>query len=194
MAYIRTLGRGEKVPEGEPKRYADRDGYIRLRWTIAPGMLVEAREHRVFNGMVTGADHVHHRNGAKGDNRAENLSPLSTSEHTHIHSTLRHRFDREEAARLYEGGETTLTLAERYGVNPGNISRGLRIAGVKMRPPSARTADGKARLAAAQSRRWAKPGAKSQQAAASARWWASLTDEQRAEVGRSISRAKTRKP
>ncbi len=126
---IRQLRPGEKLPEGEPRRYGSSQGYIRLRWRVGPRQYVETREHRVEGDHVTTAPHVHHRNHHRDDNRPENLLPITSSEHRRYHQ----KFDRLIAATLYLGGYTTIQVGALLGVDPATISRVLRAEGVKMR-------------------------------------------------------------
>src|SRR4249920_1284711 len=129
---IRVLKAGEPLPDGEPRRFLDRDGYIRLRWRVGPYELVEIREHRAINEPRSD-DHVHHRNHNPSDNRPENLVTLTASEHTALHARERRRWDRERAAHLYDAGLSTTDIAIIYGVNSATVSRGLRAIGVSMR-------------------------------------------------------------
>lgn len=149
---IRTLRADEPVPAGDPARYLDGRGYVRLRWHVGPDQYVEEYEHRIVAGRPSGS--VHHVNGVKDDNRQDNLVVLTRAAHQRLHADqdraagrfrgstrLRDRAARraERAARWaeiasrYAAGETTTTLGPAYGVDPSNISRGLRARGVTMR-------------------------------------------------------------
>lgn len=136
MQRIRTLTPGEPVPEGEPRRYPDRAGYVRLRWRVGPGEQVEIREHRLVAGVVTD-DHVHHKNHVTGDNRPDNLAILTADEHAALHGGKARKFDRHRAAHLYAAGLSTVELGRVFGVNPVTVYRGLRAEGVKTRPVGA---------------------------------------------------------
>lgn len=131
---IRTLRSGERIPTRPPKRYLNRDGYIRLRWHSEEGrgQHVEVYEHRVADGVVTDAPHVHHRNENRGDNEPGNLEPLTATEHRRRHRTI----DRVEAVRRYEAGETTVVIAAGLGCSASTLSRVLRAEGVTMRHES----------------------------------------------------------
>lgn len=156
---IRQLARGERVPDFAPARYPSSHGYIRLRWKIGTNSYVEVYEHRVFDGVVTDADEVHHDNRVKHDNRPENLVPLSSDEHHRLHNEQREPGEfapyrsraardkamkaaaRREARRLlsvemrakYEAGMSTVAIAAEYGIDAGGVSRRLRQVGTKMR-------------------------------------------------------------
>ena len=126
---IRQLKAGEPVPSGEPKRYRSGHGYIRLRWRVSAGQYVEVYEHRVTDGVVTHAQHVHHLNEVKHDNAPSNLEPLTAEEHARRHRTI----DRAEAVRLYRAGFPTTEVARQLKTHPGNISRMLAEAGIVAR-------------------------------------------------------------
>lgn len=150
---IRFITSLSEVPPGAPKRYRNSRGYIRLRWLIAPSEYVEVLEHRLVMGIPEGQ--VHHINRIKHDNRPENLIVLTAEEHTQLHAredwesgkyTGVSQRDRERAQRrleierrwdrmadLYRSGATTITVGEEFGIDPSNVSRGLRARGVQMR-------------------------------------------------------------
>lgn len=127
----RRLRPGEKVPPNEPRRYITRDGYRVLRWKIGRREYVEQLEHRIRNGVVVDAQHVHHRNGDKLDNRPENLEFISARDHQSHHHPR--STDRAEVVRLYLSGLSTPMVAERLGTFPGNVSRILAESGIAAR-------------------------------------------------------------
>jgi hypothetical protein len=148
-AKIRSLRPGESIPESEPGRYRSSHGYVRLRWLVGTQTYVETYEHRVVNGMVTTAEHVHHDNRVKVDNSTGNLVPLTAEEHNALHAAERvgqrrwapYRSERdyrraerkvarlaakEEMRRMYvEEGVSTVEIARRLGIDPSNVSRAL---------------------------------------------------------------------
>lgn len=125
---IRRLREDEPIPDGVPRRYRNRtSGYVFLRWRVGPSEYVEIAEHRRVAGRHKSA--VHHINHDRSDNRPENLLPVTSAEHGEEHR----KWDVSAAKALYEQGWNTLTLAERFSVTPGQVSRMLRKAGVKMR-------------------------------------------------------------
>jgi len=96
-----------------------------LRWKIGKYQYVEAYEHRVKLNLPEAS--VHHRNEVKDDNSAENLIPLSPSEHGRLHNPK--QLDIQLVRQLYEAGETMPALAARFQVNSGTISRAIAEAG-----------------------------------------------------------------
>lgn len=155
---IRQLKAGESLPPGEPKRYRNQQGYIRLRWLVGPQSYVEVYEHRVFDGVVTDAEHVHHINHDRSDNRPENLERMTMAQHAQMHGEerkgdygrYRSRHDQAKAERaeanrerrtalslemraLYEAGYTTVDIATKYGIDSSGVSRRLRQVGTRMR-------------------------------------------------------------
>lgn len=81
---IRYLQPGEPIPPGEPKRYPDPRGYVRLRWKVGTDSYVEAWEHRVITA-ATSAEVVHHKNRVTGDNQPDNLEVLNRTTHIRKH-------------------------------------------------------------------------------------------------------------
>lgn len=156
-AKIRTLRPDESIPVGDPKRYTDGRGYVRLRWLVDVQTYVEEYEHRIVMGRPLGE--VHHINGVKDDNRPENLVVLSKREHAELHEELAKAADPDRGARRardrglerearttrqrlrveamaadYRDGMSTIDISAKYGVHSSNVSRALRAAGVRMRP------------------------------------------------------------
>jgi len=81
----RRLQPGDAIPDWEPRRYRHSNGYVVLRWLVAPCTYVEAFEHRVVMGLPPVEIQIHHINGVKTDNRRENLVGLSVSDHAILH-------------------------------------------------------------------------------------------------------------
>lgn len=97
---IRTLKQGDPIPAGEPRRYLNDAGYVRLRWKVGVEQYVEVYEHRLVMGMPPDDLHVHHRNRDRQDNRPENLEVLTWGEHRQRHlGEDRPEFARRRAAR-----------------------------------------------------------------------------------------------
>lgn len=128
-ATIRQLRSGEKVPDFEPRRYASAQGYVRLRWRIAPGEYVEAYEHRVFDGRVTTAPEVHHRDRDRANNDPTNLLPTTVEDHHKHHREV----DRAAVVELYQSGMSTPEVGAALGCNPATAYRILKAEGVKPR-------------------------------------------------------------
>lgn len=128
--HIRTLRHGDPIPEGEPRRYINSQGYYRLRWKVGKRRYVEAYEHRVVMGLPPDDLHVHHVNEDKTDNRAENLRVLSPCEHLRHHQADPRA---EEIAEMYESGMGMVEIAEETGLNHGAVSRIVRREGVETR-------------------------------------------------------------
>jgi len=131
-ATYRTLSRGEVIPVGKPLRYKDENGYIMLRWTVTPTSFETIAEHRVFDGRVSMAEHVHHINFIRDDNRRENLLEVTVDEHQAIHRAEDRRRHREMKV-LYESGKTTTEIADLMGTNHGNVYRALVRRGATIR-------------------------------------------------------------
>jgi hypothetical protein len=123
---IRQLRAGEKLPEGEPRRYKAGHGYVRLRWYLGDRQWVEAYEHRVEGNHVTTAQQVHHRNHRRDDNAPENLERLTAEEHWQRHgSTVA-----EAVIALYQQGHGTPYIATVVGREKGGVYRMLQRRGL----------------------------------------------------------------
>ena len=125
---LRSLRDDEPVPDATPRRYVAPNGYVALRWTIAPREEVEAWEHRIVMGRPKGKA-VHHKNGVRHDNRLENLEICTSSEHGVHHR----KHDWDEVVRLYQSGMSQPEVAECVGADAGQVSRILKRMGVPAR-------------------------------------------------------------
>ncbi|MGN8821495.1 HNH endonuclease signature motif containing protein [Bifidobacterium boum] len=137
---IRTLRDGEEPPAGEPRRFINGEGYIRLRWSL-PGEYVEAYEHRVVAGAKDG-EQVHHIDGNRTNNDPSNLCVLSPEEHHRLHAehgsgpASTHKFiriDGDEAERLYKLGYGTERIGRILSADPSAVWRLLKRRGVQIR-------------------------------------------------------------
>ena len=149
---IRQLKPGERVPASPPRKYRHERGYMRLRWKVGVAQYVETYEHRVFDGVVTTAEHVHHLNEVKTDNRPENLLPMSRREHNSHHGAeavskwrpyrsfdaawkaahaMNRRFDRDRRTEymrsLYAQGLSTIEIGKRVGLHPSGVWRYINL-------------------------------------------------------------------
>src|SRR5215472_15500329 len=119
---IRSLRAGEPIPDGEPRRYENASGYVRLRWKVGKGQYVEAFEHRVVMELPQGE--VHHLNHDPADNRPENLVVLSEEEHRRLHADEKSvRYLHDTVLQLYAEGLSTLKIGRRLKINNGTVSR-----------------------------------------------------------------------
>lgn len=128
--HIRFLTCGDEIPSGQPRKYRNSGGYVRLRWPDGDGF-VEALEHRVVMGLPPADISVHHINMVRHDNRPENLQLIRPSDHASLHNPT--EFDVDEAVRLYALGLSTLEIGVRLGVDPSNVYRQLDRRGVPLR-------------------------------------------------------------
>jgi hypothetical protein len=101
---VRQLTAGEPDPPGEPRRYEESRGYVRLRWKVGTGEYVE-RYERDEGGKLRRTQ----------PSRAK-------------------RIDAERAAALYADGLTLPEVAAHLGCDHGALSRVLRRHGVTARP------------------------------------------------------------
>ena len=84
--------RGEQSPRWKGGRWKHKTGYIQVYTPQHPnatqdGYVAEHRLviERVLGRYLTREEHVHHVNGVKDDNRAENLVVMSHSDHARLH-------------------------------------------------------------------------------------------------------------
>lgn len=162
-AVIRSLRPGDPIPEGTPRRYKSSHGYVRLRWLVGPQEYVETYEHRLVAGLpeadVHHRDSVKHNNDpanlavlSKEDHAAHHALDVSVRSRR-ITEWEGYRsqgaFDKAQRrkarvaerqsflarlAELHDSGHTTVQIAARVGVDPSNVSRGLRAAGRTPKP------------------------------------------------------------
>lgn len=110
----RQLRAGEPLPEGEPSRYLNDRGYVRLRWLVGVGEYVEVYEHRLVMGIPPREMEIHHINGIKTDNRRANLVALSKSDHAILHSITDTRdFNHPKRQPLNEYPRCSIAQCER---------------------------------------------------------------------------------
>ena len=128
---IRQLKSGERLPDGEPRRYATGHGYVRCRWSVGPYQEVEVYEHRIDWSVraVVEAQHVHHRNHDRSDNSPANLLALSAREHGREHQKI----DWDAVVALYLAGLTTTQVARKLKCDAGQVSRILARRGITAR-------------------------------------------------------------
>jgi hypothetical protein len=88
MTSTRTLKHGDPTPAGQPSRYLNDRGYVRLRWLVGSASYIEVYEHRLVMGLPPRELEVHHINHVKTDNRRENLVVLTKIEHAKLHAAL----------------------------------------------------------------------------------------------------------
>lgn len=128
---IRQLRSGEHIPVGKPGRYLNKsNGYVRLRWTIAPRTRVEVYEHRVDPEGVVVDGVVHHEDRDRANNSPDNL---------HVHPDVvshmkEHRADDAQIAAMYREGLTTTQIAARLGICDSTAYRSLVRQGESIRP------------------------------------------------------------
>lgn len=87
-------------------------------------------EHRVIDGCVTDAEHVHHLNYERADNRPNNLLGLTAEDHSEMHAINGWRVD---AARLYRNGLSTVKVGKLVRRHPATVYRALVAMGVPIR-------------------------------------------------------------
>jgi hypothetical protein len=92
---------------------------------MAYGYVSEHRKVAWDTGMLTDPiDHVHHRNGDKQDNRAENLEVLPGAEHARLHHTHAQETYHRRCLRIRE------ELGQRSCIECGADITSLRIDAV----------------------------------------------------------------
>lgn len=106
-------------------------GYIMLNWRIGRAEWVRAFEHRIVDGKVTTAEHVHHINGIKDDNRPANLAFITKSEHSSLHNRV--EYDETAACEMYLSGASSIATGKAFGVSSASILRMLDRRGIGRR-------------------------------------------------------------
>jgi 5-methylcytosine-specific restriction endonuclease McrA len=139
---IRSLRLGEPRPEGEPKRYADPRGYVRLRWKVRKlGSRSYAQEFAEIRPRILAraqhecevalprcerrAVHVHHRKlrSQGGKNDSCNLIAACSPCHRDVHAS---------PARAYAAG-WMVRSTEDPALVPAQLARGLMMIGNDLR-------------------------------------------------------------
>ena len=129
-AHTTALHNGDTIPSGEPKKYKNDRGYVRLRWLVGKGEYVEAYEHRVVMGLPPDDMHVHHINHIKDDNRQENLIVLSPSDHEKLHEKQNaHKYELAKAKR--QGYRSLAAFQKASREQKRRASRKARYLGMK---------------------------------------------------------------
>lgn len=131
--FITQIPPGSPIPNGAPRRYKNRDGYVRLRWYVSTYTYVECYEHRVVDGHVVNAEYErHHVNRVRDDNHPDNLVSLAPADHDALHH---HCAVLDDIVRLYQEGKPTTEVARLVGRDNSVVYRHLVAAGVPIRRP-----------------------------------------------------------
>jgi hypothetical protein len=92
---ITQLRAGDPDPEGEPRRYENANGYVRLRWKVGRGQYMERYERN-------------------GDGSLVRSRPSDAR-----------RIDIDTAVEMYSAGSSTTAIGRRLGFHPSVVSRAL---------------------------------------------------------------------
>lgn len=84
----------------------------------------------MFDGIVTTAPAVHHKDHNRSNNHPDNLEPVTSTAHGIAHRTLDYRAMAED----YKAGMSIPKVASKFGVNTGNVYRAIVAEGVAIRP------------------------------------------------------------